>query len=384
MKMNNLNYKALMIFFGLSAVISLNIIPFTNFGVALAQEEDHEEGEEEEITFVTMSEQERQENGVDLTLVSEQVLTETINAPGEVRENSYTSSQIVSRISGQIIERHVIMGDIVSQGQKLVTISSVEMAEAQGNLRLAQREWQRVQNLGSDVVSGQRYIEAQIQAQQAMARVLAFGMTEAQAEEIINSEDASLTSGLYELYAMKSGTVIQDDFVVGQFVEAGELLMKIANEESIWVEAQLPPNKATDIEVGSIAVLEETEDHIQGNVIQVHHIVNEESRTIGIRAVFDNKLDSLHPGEFVNIAIQTGESSQALAVPQESLTILYGEEVVFKLEGEELHPVAVQTGRSLGGWTEILSGLRLGDQIVSSQIFLLKSLILKSKIGDDD
>ena len=146
MNMKKLNNMTLLILLGLVAAISSNMIPYTNFGVALAQEEEEEEGEEE-ITFVHMSEDERRENGVILSLVEEQVLTETINAPGEVRENSYTSSQTTSRISGQIIDRHVKMGDRVVKGQKLVTILSVEMAEAQGNLRLTQREWQRVQNL---------------------------------------------------------------------------------------------------------------------------------------------------------------------------------------------------------------------------------------------
>lgn len=370
----------LVILLGLVTAISSNIVPYTNFSVAFAQEEEGEK----EITFVRMSEDERSENGIILSSVEEQVLTEVIHAPGEVRENSYTSSQITSRISAQVIERHVKLGDRVKAGKRLVTLSSVEMAEAQGNLRLTQREWQRVQNLGSNVVSEQRFLETKVKAQQAMARVMAFGLTEAQAQEIIESDDASLASGLFDLYSMMSGTILQDDFVVGQFVEAGELLMKTANEESIWVEAQLPPNKASGIEVGAIADIIGDQAQTQGKVIQVHHIVDEESRTMSVRAEFDNNLDNFHSGEFVNIAIQTGESSKALAVSQDSLTILYGEEVVFKLEGEELHPVAVQTGRSLGGWTEILSGIRQGDQIVSSQIFLIKSLILKSKIGDDD
>jgi cobalt-zinc-cadmium efflux system membrane fusion protein len=85
-----------------------------------------------------------------------------LRAPGEVRTNRYATAQISSRISGQVIARHVYLGERVSTGEALVTISSVEMAEAQGAVVAAAREWQRVRSLGRKVVSESRYLGAEI------------------------------------------------------------------------------------------------------------------------------------------------------------------------------------------------------------------------------
>jgi len=56
--------------------------------------------------------------------------------------------------------------------------------------------------------------------------------------------------------------------------------------------------------------------------------------------------------------------------------------VVFKREGDELHPMPLDLGISKGGWTEVKAGLFGGDVIVVENAFLIKSLILKSKMGE--
>ena len=258
------------------------------------------------------------------------------------------------------------------------------MAEAQGNLRLAQREWNRIEQLGSDIVSEQRYLERKVQAQQALAKVLAYGLTATQAQEIISSDDASLASGQYNLYSPQSGTIVEDDFVNGQYIEPGLILFKVFDEINLWAEAQLPPSKAIEIKQGSSAQIVRDQSEVEGKVVQVHHIVDEESRTIAVRLEFNNSEDLFHAGEFVNVSLQGNTSLQTLAVPNEAITLLGGELIVFKLEGDEFEPVLVEVGRSAGGWTEIISGIKVGDEIVTKNLFFIKSLILKSKIGDDD
>jgi cobalt-zinc-cadmium efflux system membrane fusion protein len=78
-----------------------------------------------------------------------------------------------------------------------------------------------------------------------------------------------------------------------------------------------------------------------------------------------------------------GPGRPQLAVPDESLTLIQGMPAVFKLEGgQEFHPQAVETGPSVGGWTVVLAGLEAGDTYAVEGVFHLKSLLLKSSIGD--
>jgi len=350
---------------------------YMNSPVYAAEQEEH--GEE---NAVEMTAAERRANGVVTALVARQKLVETIDAPGEVTLNQYATSQVTPRISAQVVARHVRMGDTVRKGQPIITLTSVEMAEAQGELILAENEWRRTSRLGRDVVSEQRFIEAQVAAQQARAKVLAYGMTEAGLDKFSKNGNASAAIGQFDLVAPQDGTIISDIFIVGQFIEPGNLLFEVSDERKIWVEAKLSPDKASNIEIGSLAWISEDNNRTAGQVVQVYHQVDEVSRTLAVRVQVDNEADDFHPGEFVDVAISTGESVPMIAVPNEAVVLMDGKQVVFKVEGNELHPTPIVVGATLGGWTPVLSGVSLDDEIVIKNAFLIKSLILKSEMGE--
>jgi len=354
---------------------------FLSQPVYAEEQEEHGEDHDEE-NAVEMTAPERRANGVITALVTRQRLAETIDAPGEVTLNQYATSQVTPRISAQVVARHVRMGDTVQKGQPIVTLTSVEMAQAQGELILAENEWKRTSALGRDVVSEQRFIEAQVAARQARAKVLAYGMTEDGLVKFSNNGNASAAIGEFDLVAPQNGTVISDNFLVGQFIEPGNLLFEVSDERKVWVEAKLSPDKASNIEIGSLAWISEDGNRTAGQVVQVYHQVDEVTRTLAVRVQVDNEADDFHPGEFVDVAISTGESVPTTAVPNEAIVLMDGKLLVFKVEGNELHPTPIAVGPTIGGWTPVLSGVSLDDEIVIKNAFLIKSLILKSKMGE--
>ena len=141
--------------------------------------------------------------------------------PAEVVINAYQSASVTTRISAQVIARHVRLGDVVVLGQPLVTLSSVDMAQAQGDYVIADREWQRVRGLGKAAVSERRYIEAEIARRQALAKILAYGMTTDQADRLLAAGTATLATGEFELLAPQFGTVLSDEFIIGELIEPG-------------------------------------------------------------------------------------------------------------------------------------------------------------------
>ena len=212
---------------------------------------DHE-GEEEEGGSVAITPEQQQVAGIVVEpLVTRRIASE-ITAPGEVKLNAYLTSKLTPRITAQVMARHVRLGDHVTQGQPMITLSSVEMAEAQGTLQVAEREWQRVKSLGSETVSARRYTEAQVAQQQAHAKVRAYGMTSRQANALITGNQSN-ADGTFQLVAPREGTVIRDDFVEGEFVEPGRVLFEVSDETRIWVEASLTPEEAIGIEEDAVA-----------------------------------------------------------------------------------------------------------------------------------
>ncbi|VAV95099.1 hypothetical protein MNBD_ALPHA06-32 [hydrothermal vent metagenome] len=363
----------------LVAVTALSVTGLT--GSALAEEEDH--GEEGIATMVELSAAERREKGVQTIRVARRALSEEINAPGEVSLNQYKSSQVTPRISAQVLSRHVQLGDEVAPGDRLVTLSSVQMAEAQGELIVASREWKRVEKLGRKVVSDRRFVAAQVAAQLAHAKVIAFGMTKAAASQLAGTGDASKATGAFTLYARQTGTVMSDDFVLGEFVEPGQVLYAIADESGVWVEARLAGSNSSRVVSGAQVRIKSSDGSIHsGSILQIRHMVDEDTRTLSARIAVSNAADALHAGQFVTALIETGKTAPLLAVPVAAVTLMNGSENVFVVKGNEFTPTPVLLGKTYGNWVEIKGGLSRGDEIASTKIFFLKSMILKSAIGD--
>ncbi len=349
-----------------------------------AEDEHGHEGEEEEEGAIEMTVAERDAMGIRVDAVSMRALSEVLRMPGEVVVNAYQSATVTPRIVAQVVTRHVTLGEIVASGQPLVTLSSVAMAEAQGDLVIADREWQRVRKLGKEAVSERRYTEARVMQRQAIATVMAYGMTEQQASELLTSSDAELAAGEFDLLAPQKGTILADDFVVGELIEPGRVLFSISDETTLWVEASTVPSDLANFEVGAPARVSHGGEHwIDGHIIQLHHQLDETTRRQSVRIELDNSDDHLHPGEFVEAEISTGEGPSVLAVPGTAITLIKGVPTVFKLEeGHEFHPQAIDTGISAGGWTEVRGGLLAGDEIAVEGVYTLKSFLLKASLGE--
>ena len=161
--------------------------------------------------------------GIATAIVATQIQTAEIQAPGGVKANAYATVVVSPRVAAQVVRRQAKLGDAVTAGQPLVTLSSVEVAEAQGALIVAEREWQRVKTLGADAVSAKRYTEAQVARDQANAKLRAFGLGSAEVSALLRA-GSSRANGDFVLLAPQAGRVATDDFVVGERVEPGKPL----------------------------------------------------------------------------------------------------------------------------------------------------------------
>ncbi|RLA20125.1 MAG: efflux RND transporter periplasmic adaptor subunit [Gammaproteobacteria bacterium] len=302
-----------------------------------------------------------------------------ISAPGEIMLNAYATSQVVSRISAQVIGRHAKLGDTVVIGQPLITLSSVEMAQAQGELLVATREWDRVRKLGRKVVSGSRYIQVKVNNEQALAKVLAYGMSRQQIKIMLKGTRAELISGSFQLSAPQDGTVIQDDFILGERVEAGRMLFEISDEKLLWVNARLTAEQALDVQVGADAKILFRNRVLKGKVIQRHHSLDETTRTIGVRIEIANPNDLLHPGVFVGTKIMLNNMEKALSVPADAvLRSPDGDWMVFvEHEDNEFEPQEVEVIRTNNG-VSVIEGIKAGARVVTKGAFFLQSELAKT------
>ncbi|WP_083394801.1 efflux RND transporter periplasmic adaptor subunit [Marinobacter sp. AC-23] len=311
-----------------------------------------------------------------------QPIPEIITAPGEVQLNAYRSARVSTRIPAQVVSRMAKLGDVVEKDTPLVLLTSVDMAEAQGALQIAAREWERVRGLGKSVVGESRYIESRVAFEQAQSRLQAFGMTEIQVDRFLRGED-KLQLGQFRLLAPVEGTIIEDEFVVGQYVETGTTLFFITDESSVWVEATVQASDARAIDPGEPARVRIGKEWYQGKVVQKRHRLDESTRTMGVRIELElNTENLLHSGEFVEVAIEANQGEPGMLVPERALNRnSAGEWVLFVQEVPgKYRQVDVQRLKELSGKVEV-AGVKPGTTVVTDGAFYLNSEIAKGSFS---
>ena len=301
-----------------------------------------------------------------------------IRAPGEIKLNAYRTIKVSPRINAQVTARHTKLGDKVSLGQALVTLSSVEMAEAQGQLLLADKEWKRVKKLGRKVVSERRYITAKVDYDKAFANVKAFGMNEEEIKALLSQKRSA--DGSFKLVAQQAGRVLHDKFIIGERVEAGYELMVISDESLMWVEARVTPDIAGLIDIGNAAEIVIDEQRIPAKVVQLHHTLDEVTRTSAVRIEVENKEDHLHAGMFVTTFIATHIKKQGMQLPEAAVLrsadgdwqVMVEQDKSGEFKAQEVKLKSVSDGKA------VISGIKPGTRVVTHGAFFVQSELMKS------
>ena len=363
----------------------LSLILFTVLSLppyAVASDPHDEHGSSEEPLELTR--QDASAADINIEHVEMQQVSSMLRLPGEVTVNSYQTVKVTPRIDSQVVARHVRLGESVSKGQPLVSLSSVDMADAQGILITADRERKRLETLGSDIATESRLLDAQVSQQKAYAKALAYGMTKDQIDTLVKDGNVSAATGQFDLLAPQAGTVIYDDFVVGELIEPGIVLFEITDESIVWVEAQATGGVTHQFsENPDVRVSLDGENWFPANLVQEHHRLEERTRTRSLRLEVPNPSEILHPGQFVQVAISKTESAEVLAVPREAIIMMQGTWVVFVFDDDHgFEPREVELIESSSEWIAIQSGLEVGQEIATSNVYYLKSLLLKSSMGE--
>ena len=333
-----------------------------------------------ESEIVTLKPEGAALGGIKVEALVAKTIPRLLQAPGEVKANDYLSAQVTTRVPAQVVRRLAKLGDLVKAGQPLVTLTSIEVAEAQGEAQLKARDWARVQELGEAVSGGRRYSEARVAAEQARAKLVAYGLSVADAAGRSGSP-----LGQFTLTAPRAGTVLSEAFVEGERIEPGRALFIIADESATWVEANLSPANANKVVEGGLARVQVDGQWLDGRVVQKHHLIDESTRTIPVRIEVKASGDHLHTGEFVDCRIEIGNIENAISVPNDALYQgTDGDWAVFVQESEtQFRRVKVTIVEDLGESKQI-DGVASGAMIAMQGAFFLNSELSKGSLGDAD
>jgi cobalt-zinc-cadmium efflux system membrane fusion protein len=119
-----------------------------------------------------------------------------------------------------------------------------------------------------------------------------------------------------------------------------------------------------------------------GRVDFVGPAMDERTRTVKVRVAAANPDARLRAGMFATVRIFLPGQEEALAVPRAAVLADEGRSFVFvHREGEWWVRRPLEPGRAWAGWVEVRGGLAEGDRVAADGAFLLKSDVLRSKMG---
>lgn len=146
--------------------------------------------------------------------------------------------------------------------------------------------------------------------------------------------------------------------------------------KSIWVYAQVYEYEIDLVRAGAAATI--TAPSAPGKtftarVASVDPILNVATRTARVRMQVATPDANLRPESFVQVKIRI-PSAPGLVIPSDAVLHTGEQQVVFVVEGDgSFEPRAITVGRESQGSTEVLSGLKEGEEIVTSANFLIDS-----------
>ncbi len=327
--------------------------------------------------------------------------TSPLALTGEVAFDERRVAEVSTQADGIIREVPVTLGDRVRKGQVILRIESIEVGEAQaaylealGLLALAERNQERVSTLYGQGVSAEKDLlvvrqerdAAAIHLEAAQGRLSRLGVD---AGSIANLSPRAV-DGRFALRAPQAGTILRIHAVPGETARAEEPLVTIGDGAAVWVWADVYERDVPAIQSAlsrgpvsaTVTVKSRPAEDFAGRVDFVSPAMDRDTRTARLRISLDNPDGCLMDGMFARIVVHLPGSEQALAVPRQAVLEDEGRSFVFiRQVGDYFVRRPVRVARAAGDWTELAGGLVEGAEVVTKGAFLLKSDVLRSKMG---
>jgi len=207
----------------------------------------------------------------------------------------------------------------------------------------------------------------------ARERLHLLGLSDSDLKEMATS---SLPSQQIVLRSPFSGYVLEKNVTAGQYVGPDQNLLTIADLSTIWVIGDIYEQDLADIKVGQKAVLHLPSfpgEEFDGTIDFIYPMMSEQTRTLKIRLIIRNPQLRLRPGMYAEVQLQH-RATETLVVPSDA--ILDGGDIQYAFvvhNGIHFEPRQVTIGRSFDDWTEVISGIREGEEVVTSANFLIDS-----------
>lgn len=293
---------------------------------------------------------------VEIAPVRVDAAVQAVQLTGSLRANELVA--ITPEVAGRIHQVHAEEGQAVTAGELLFSLDpallGAERDEREAAYQLADRNFRRAQEMLSKKLIAQSDYD--------------------QAKSNLDVSQAALQSTRVRLSKLQirapfAGIMGLREVSVGEYVEAGRRLTRIAQLDPIKLDTLVPERNLPDLREGlpvSAQIDALGGERFVGELVAIDPVVDSVSRTVAVRARIPNPQRQLKPGMFARVAIELDRREQALWIPEQALVPEQGATIVYRVVDGQAQRTEVSTGMRRPGEVEIRSGLNPGDQVVSA------------------
>src|SRR5215472_10640248 len=265
-------------------------------------------------------------------------------------------------------------GEAVREGDVLAVLDTrqerAQLAAAEAQRDLSRVNYERIQGLLDErVVSRAEFDQANANERQSRARV-----------GEINAAIERKT-----IRAPFTGVLGIRRVNLGQYLSAGDALVTLQSLNPIYVNFGVPQQAMTDVRAGRIVRIssdDRTGVVVEGRITAIDSVVDESTRNVQAQATVTNAAGGLRPGMFVQTEVVVGASAPVISLPASAISYApYGDSVfvVSDLKDEKgkayrgVRQQFVKVGPARGDQIAVLSGIKAGEEVVTSGVFKLRN-----------
>lgn len=323
-----------------------------------------------ESGIVTIPPERLQTIGVKYQEVARRPLEKVIRTVGRVAMDERRLVKVTIKFHGWIEELFVsALGDHVKKGQQLFTIYSPDLVATQEEYLLAlQGRKQLGESAFPEVASSSREL-----LEATRHRLHLWDISEEHIQDLERTKQVQKTLPIHSPIA---GSVIRKEVVQGAHVEPGQELYTIVDLSRVWILADIYEYELSFVKARQKAAVTLSYDPntvLTAQVGFIYPTLDPKTRTAKVRFELANPQEKLKPDMYANVELRVNLGNR-LAIPQEAIIESGQKQVVFlHLGGGKLEPRLIKTGAKTGEWSEVLTGLKEGEHIVTSANFLIDS-----------
>lgn len=294
--------------------------------------------------------------GLKISKAEKKAVSHTIRTVGTVTADQRKEAHVHSKLSGWIeIIFADYVGKAVKKGDPLFNLYSPELVSTQEEFLAANKQ----AGVGKEL------------AQAAIERLKLWGVPD---REINRLKKGGKSSRTITFESPVAGFIISKNAIQGMYISPGMELYQIADLSRIWIMITLYEYDVATVSLGDEAEVQMPFDpnlKLQAKIAYISPDIEAETRTAKARIEIENKNQSLKPGMYVNIQIKK-DLGEAIVVPEDAIIDTGMRKVLFVRSNQtHFEPREVKVGPRVEGQFIIISGLKAGEEVVSSAHFFL-------------